>query len=34
VSAVIQAYRFALDPTVEQAAVLRSHRGGQRFAFK
>jgi hypothetical protein len=31
--AVIQAYRFALDPTPEQDAVLRSHCGGQRFAF-
>jgi putative transposase len=33
VSAVIQAYRFALDPTPGQDAVLRSHCGGQRFAF-
>jgi putative transposase len=33
VNAVIQAYRFALDPTPEQDAVLRSHCGGQRFAF-
>ena len=32
-SAVIQAYRFALDPTPEQDAVLRSHCGGQRYAF-
>ena len=32
-NAVIQAYRFALDPTPEQDAVLRSHCGGQRFAF-
>ena len=31
--AVIQAYRFALDPTLEQDAVLRSHCGGQRYAF-
>ena len=30
---VVQAYRFALDPTPEQDAVLRSHCGGQRFAF-
>ena len=30
---VIQAYRYALDPTPEQAAALRSHCGGQRFAF-
>jgi transposase len=33
VNGVIQAYRFALDPTPEQDAVLRSHCGGQRFAF-
>jgi putative transposase len=26
------AYRFALDPTPEQGAVLRSHCGGQRYA--
>ena len=32
-SAVIQAYRFALDPTPAQDAVLRSHCGGQRYAF-
>ena len=32
-NAVIQAYRFALDPTPEQDVVLRSHCGGQRFAF-
>jgi hypothetical protein len=31
--AVIQGYRFALDPTPEQDAVLRSHCGGQRYAF-
>ena len=31
-NAVIQAYRFALDPTPEQDAVLRSHCGGQRYA--
>jgi putative transposase len=30
---VIHAYRFALDPTAEQQAALRSHCGGQRFAF-
>ncbi len=32
-STVIQAYRFALDPTAEQEIALRSHCGGQRFAF-
>jgi putative transposase len=31
-STVVQAYRFALDPTPEQDAVLWSHCGGQRFA--
>ena len=31
-NAVLQAYRFALDPTPEQDVVLRSHCGGQRFA--
>ena len=30
---VLQAYRFALDPTPAQDAVLRSHCGGQRYAF-
>ncbi|MEO6087778.1 MAG: helix-turn-helix domain-containing protein, partial [Umezawaea sp.] len=30
---VIQAYRFALDPTAEQESALRSHCGAQRFAF-
>jgi putative transposase len=30
---VIQAYRFALDPTSGEDVVLRSHCGGQRFAF-
>ena len=30
---VVQAYRFALDPTPAQDAVLRSHCGGQRYAF-
>jgi putative transposase len=32
-STVIQAFRFALDPTHAQDAALRSHCGGQRFAF-
>jgi putative transposase len=30
---VIQAYRFALDPTPTREAALRSQCGGQRFAF-
>jgi putative transposase len=30
---VIQAYRFALEPTPGQADALRSHCGGQRKAF-
>jgi putative transposase len=30
---VIQAYRFAIDPTPEQANALRSHIGGTRFAY-
>ena len=30
---VIQAYRYALDPTAGQEAALRSHGGAQRFAF-
>jgi Helix-turn-helix domain len=30
---VVQAYRFALDPGPVQEADLRSHCGGQRFAF-
>jgi putative transposase len=30
---VIQAYRFALDPAPGQGDALRSHCGGQRFAF-
>ncbi|WP_245849152.1 IS607 family element RNA-guided endonuclease TnpB [Lentzea kentuckyensis] len=30
---VIQAYRFALDPTPGQQAVLGSHCGAQRYAF-
>lgn len=29
----IQAYQFALDPTAEQVDALRSHCGGQRFAY-
>jgi putative transposase len=33
VSTVLQAYQFALDPTLEQDTALRSHCGGQRFAF-
>jgi putative transposase len=33
VSAVIQAFRFALDPAAEQDSALRSHCGAQRFAF-
>jgi putative transposase len=32
-STVIQAFRFALDPTPAQQAALRSHCGGQRFAY-
>jgi putative transposase len=30
---VLQAYRFALDPTPTQEAALRSHRGPQWYAF-
>ncbi|HEY3611122.1 MAG TPA: IS607 family element RNA-guided endonuclease TnpB, partial [Pseudonocardiaceae bacterium] len=30
---MIQAYRFALDPSPEQDGVLRSHCGAQRYAF-
>ena len=30
---VLQAYRFAVDPTPAQEAALRSHCGAQRFAF-
>ncbi|WP_309231012.1 helix-turn-helix domain-containing protein [Nocardia sp. SYP-A9097] len=30
---VIQAYRFALDPTSVQDQALRSHCGAQRFAY-
>jgi putative transposase len=33
VSVVIQAFRFALDPTPGQEAGLRSHCGAQRYAF-
>jgi putative transposase len=33
VSVVIQAFRFALEPTPGQTAGLRSHCGAQRFAF-
>ncbi|WP_202818864.1 IS607 family element RNA-guided endonuclease TnpB [Actinosynnema sp. ALI-1.44] len=32
-STILQAYQFALDPTPAQDAELRSHCGGQRFAF-
>ena len=32
-TAVVQAYQFALDPTPEQEAMLRSHCGAQRYAF-
>ncbi len=30
---VTQAYSFAIDPTPEQANLLRSHIGGSRFAY-
>jgi putative transposase len=30
---VLQAYQYALDPTPAQATALRSHCGGQRFAY-
>ncbi|MGP4020637.1 helix-turn-helix domain-containing protein [Saccharopolyspora sp. 5N708] len=30
---VLQAYRFALDLTMVQVAVLRSYCGAQRFAY-
>ncbi|HEY5853974.1 MAG TPA: helix-turn-helix domain-containing protein, partial [Aldersonia sp.] len=30
---VVQAYRFALDPSREQERMLRSHCGAQRRAF-
>lgn len=32
-AAVVQAYKYALDPTSVQVAALRSHCGAQRFAF-
>jgi putative transposase len=32
-TAVVQAYQFALDPAPEQEAMLRSHCGAQRYAF-
>ncbi|WP_190813222.1 IS607 family element RNA-guided endonuclease TnpB [Saccharopolyspora pogona] len=32
-SVVLQAYRFALDPTGEHDAALRSHCGAQRYAY-
>ena len=30
---ITQAYRYAIDPTPEQANLLRSHIGGSRFAY-
>ncbi|WP_436502122.1 helix-turn-helix domain-containing protein [Actinokineospora sp. HUAS TT18] len=30
---MLQAYRFALDPTPAQESGMRSHCGGQRHAF-
>jgi putative transposase len=33
VSTVVQAYQFALDPTPHQDTALRSHCGGQRYAY-
>ncbi|WP_434452216.1 IS607 family element RNA-guided endonuclease TnpB [Lentzea sp. E54] len=30
---LVRAYRYALEPTAEQDAALRSHCGGQRFAY-
>ena len=30
---VVQAYRFALDPTRAQERMLRSHAGAARFAW-
>ena len=30
---VVQAYRFALDPTSEQARMFNSHAGAARFAY-
>jgi Helix-turn-helix domain len=32
-STVMQAYRFALDPSPDQEIALRSHCGAQRFAY-
>jgi putative transposase len=32
-STVLQAYQFALDPTPAQEQMLRSHCGGQRYAY-
>ncbi|MHB8335760.1 MAG: helix-turn-helix domain-containing protein [Acidimicrobiales bacterium] len=32
-STVTQAYAYALDPTPDQANLLRSHIGGSRFAY-
>ena len=32
-STVVQGYRFALDPDLGQVAALRSHCGGQRYAY-
>ncbi len=32
-TATLQAYQFALDPTPEQEAMLRSHCGAQRYAY-
>lgn len=32
-TATIQAYQFALDPAPDQEAMLRSHCGGQRYAY-
>jgi putative transposase len=33
VTTILQAYQFALDPTPAQDAQLRSHCGGQRYAY-
>ncbi|NNN07856.1 MAG: helix-turn-helix domain-containing protein [Acidimicrobiaceae bacterium] len=30
---ITQSYRYALEPTDEQASLLRSHIGGARFAY-
>jgi putative transposase len=30
---VLQAYRYALDPTARQSAALASHTGARRFAY-